>query len=196
MYFKYIDHLLPLALSHFLPSHLTRGAVCESFWPGYKPKCLFASLSLGPLKSRTFLPVGAIWANWSKVKHSPFACAILALAAFVNLRAQTLRPWGREISLLSFVTVPTTATILEVNLSGLSLTFLFSDLLKNLVTALITLPSPEACSSFLSAAKSLSLESILEILEREIGYLLSLDWFNLLWMVVLNLQSVLLERKA
>jgi hypothetical protein len=73
------------------------------------------------------------------------------------------------------VTVPITATILEVNLSGLSSAFLFSALLKNFVTALMTFPSPDCSPYFFSAAKSLSFERILEILEREIGYLLSLD---------------------
>ena len=57
------NHLLPLALSHFLPSHLTLGAVWEPFWPGYNPKCLLAYLSLGPLNKRTSFPLGAIWAS-------------------------------------------------------------------------------------------------------------------------------------
>ena len=60
--------------------------------------------------------MGAIWANWSKVKHCPPAWVNLALAALVNLRATTLIPVGTWRSLLSLVTLPTTATILEVNL--------------------------------------------------------------------------------
>ena len=53
-------HLLPLALSHFLPSQRTLGAVWDPFWPGYKPKWRLAYLSLGPLNKRTPFPVGAI----------------------------------------------------------------------------------------------------------------------------------------
>lgn len=68
------------------------------------------------------------------------------------------------------VTVPTTATILDVYLSGLSDTFLLSALLKNLVTTLMIFPSPDGCyTCFWSAEKSLSFERILVILEREIG---------------------------
>lgn len=88
----------------------------------------------------------------------------------MNFKAQILRPCGTVKSLLSFVTVPTTATILDVNLSGLSEIFLLSDLLKNLVTAFITFPSPDCFYSvFFSSANKRSLERILEILEREIG---------------------------
>ena len=106
------DHLLPLALSNFLPSALTRGAVCDPFWPGQRPKCLFASLSLGPLRRTTFLPLGANWASWSKVRQLPFAAVILALAPAVNLRATTLSPSGRVKNRASLVTVPMMATIL------------------------------------------------------------------------------------
>lgn len=75
------------------------------------------------------------------------------------------------MSLLSLVTVPTTATILEVNLSGLTDSFLLTSLLKNLVTTLSTFPRPDA-SGFLSvagAAKSRSLDRILVILDKEMG---------------------------
>lgn len=75
------------------------------------------------------------------------------------------------MSLLSLVTVPTTATILEVNLSGLTDSFLLTSLLKNLVTTLSTFPRPVA-SGFLSAAgaaKSRSLDRILVILDKEMG---------------------------
>lgn len=60
--------------------------------------------------------MGASWANWSKVKADPFAAMILYLAAWVNLSAATLMPSGRLRSLVSLVTVPTMATILELYL--------------------------------------------------------------------------------
>ena len=165
--FKYWwDHLLPLALSKCLPSALTLGAVCDPFWPGYKPKCLLAYLSLVPLIKRTFYPFGAIWANWSQVKHSPFAFWILSLAWVVNLRAQTLSPSGTFRSLVSLVTDPTMAKILELNLV------------------------------FPYGTARLSCVKCFEILEIEIGYLFNLDWFSLLWTVVLNLDSVLLAKNA
>lgn len=73
----------------------------------------------------------------------------------MNLRAVILRPLGILRSLLSLVTVPTTAT---TGVSFLPLRFF-------------------------------------AILEREMGYLLSLDWLSLLRMTLLNELSVLLERK-
>ena len=160
-----MNHLLPLALSHFLPSVLTRGAVWEPLWPGQRPKCLLASLSLGPLNKRTPFPVGANWANWSKVKAVPFAAVILFLAYAVNLRAQTLSPSGILRSLVSLVTVPTTATILWLNWV------------------------------FPAGTAVLSLLRCLTMRETERGYLLSLDWLSLLWTTWLNLASVLLCKK-
>lgn len=68
------------------------------------------------------------------------------------------------------MTVPTTATILDVILLGLSETFLLYALLKNLVTAFTTLAIP--CGFYYtlgSSAKRRSLVTILVILEREIG---------------------------
>ena len=106
-----MNHLLPLAISNFLPTDLTRGAVCEPFWPGQRPKCLLASLSLGPLSNKTSFPVGASCASWSKVKQLPLEAVILFLAAWVNLRATILSPWGTLSNLTSLVTVPTIATM-------------------------------------------------------------------------------------
>ncbi len=77
--------------------------------------------------------------------HWPLAFCILALASLVNLRAHTLSPSGMFNILVSLVTEPTTATILELNLV------------------------------FPSAAVLLAVESILTNFESEIGYLLSLD---------------------
>jgi hypothetical protein len=48
--------------------------------------------------------------------HWPLAFCILALASLVNLRAHTLSPSGMFNILVSLVTEPTTATILELNL--------------------------------------------------------------------------------
>jgi len=75
----------------------------------------------------------------------------------VNLSAQTLNPCGTFKNLVSLVTVPITAKILELNL---------------------------VCPSGTGA---LSCAKVLEILEIEIGYLLSLDWLSLLSTVVLKL---------
>lgn len=46
----------------------------------------------------------------------PLLAKILFLAVSVNLRAQILSPSGRLSSLASLVTVPTTATVLQLNL--------------------------------------------------------------------------------
>lgn len=139
------------------------------------------------------MPVGAICANWSKVRVSPPALWILALAELVNFKATILKPVGTVVSLTSLVTVPTTATILDVNRSNLPSVCLLESLVKNLVTMLITLPRPEGELS--CCGINLSLDKILVILDREIGYLFNLDWFNLFKIVLLNLESVLRARK-
>lgn len=46
-----------------------------------------------------------------------------------------------------------------------------------------------------SGTAARSFERCLAILEMEMGYLFNLDWFSLLWMTSLNLDSVLLVRK-
>lgn len=57
-----------------------------------------------------FCPSGARSASWSKVRHSPPALMILALAVSVNLSAQTFIA-GTSLILLSSVTVPTITAI-------------------------------------------------------------------------------------
>lgn len=47
----------PLALSNFLPFDLTYGLVWDPLAPGGGPKCFLASLDLGPLKSKVFVPI-------------------------------------------------------------------------------------------------------------------------------------------
>ena len=81
----------------------------------------------------------------------PLLARILFLAASVNLRAHTLIPSGRFKSLASLVTVPTTATVRQLNLV------------------------------FPAGTGALSLERCLTMREREMGYLLSRDWLSLLW---------------
>ena len=83
----------------------------------------------------------------------------------MNFKAQIFSPSGTLRNLTSLVTVPTTATILELN---------------------AVLPS---------GSLELLLERILAILEMEMGYLLSRDWLRRLWMMELNLESVLRWRK-
>lgn len=73
-------------------------------WRGFRTENL-------PCIRRVFFPVGALNANWSKVKHSPPAFKILALAPSVNLRAQTVN-FGITRTRLSSVTVDTVTTIL------------------------------------------------------------------------------------
>jgi hypothetical protein len=75
----------------------------------------------------------------------------------VNLSAHICKPSGMFNNLVSLVTEPTTATILELN-------FFFP-----------------------WSAALLAVESILTSLETEIGYLLSLDWLRRLKTVELNL---------
>jgi hypothetical protein len=84
--------------------------VVEPGTPGAGPKCLSASLDLGPLSKITFSPLGLFKANWSNVVQNPPALVILALALSVNLKAQTLI-LGTSKSLTSSVTVPTNAKI-------------------------------------------------------------------------------------
>ena len=62
------------------------------------------------MRNPLFLPVGAFWANWSKVKQLPPAAKILFLADSVNLKAQTLS-LGTSKSLLSSTTVQTATTV-------------------------------------------------------------------------------------
>ena len=81
----------------------------------------------------------------------PLAAVILFLAYAVNLRAQILSPSGRLRSLVSLVTVPTTATILLLN---------------------CVFPAGTGVRSWVRC---------LVMRERERGYLLSLDWLSLLW---------------
>jgi len=45
------------AFSKFLPLALTYGLVWEPGRPGAGPKCLLASLSLGPLRRSVFVPI-------------------------------------------------------------------------------------------------------------------------------------------
>ena len=45
------------AFSKFLPFALTYGLVREPGVPGAAPKCFLASLSLGPLRSKVFVPI-------------------------------------------------------------------------------------------------------------------------------------------
>ena len=111
----------------------------------------------------------------------------------MNLSAQILSPVGTLISLLSLVTVPTTATILELNCVTYGF-YLPDFLLNNEVKAVIALSSTPAYF-FSDGLVRASFAKILVILEMEIGYLLRPDWFNLLRMTLLNLESVLLFRK-
>lgn len=62
----------------------------------------------------------------------------------------------------------------------------------NNLTSLVTAPTT---ATILPSTLDLSLDTILAILEMEMGYLLSLDWLSRLWMTLLNPESVLLERK-
>ena len=62
----------------------------------------------------------------------------------------------------------------------------------NNLTSLVTLPTT---ATTLPSTFALSFDTILAILEIEIGYLLSLDWLSLLWITLLNLELVLLARK-
>jgi hypothetical protein len=96
--------------------------------------------------------------------HWPLLEVILFLASVVNLSAHTLSPSGSWSNLLSLVTVPTTETILLLNL---------------------------VCPW---ASAVLSWDKVFTILDNEIGYLFNLVWLSLLWMVVLNLDSVLLDK--
>ena len=84
----------------------------------------------------------------------------------VNLRAQTRSPCGTYARRGSLVTDPTNATILPLNLV------------------------------LLAEGAALSEESILTILEIDIGYRFKPDWLSLLWTTVLNLESVLRLRNA
>ena len=59
-----------------------------------------------------FCPKGALRASWSKVKHSPPAFSIRALALSVNLKAVTLIA-GISCTLKSSVIVPTKTAILS-----------------------------------------------------------------------------------
>lgn len=45
-----------LPFSKFFPLALTYGLVLEPGVPGAAPKCFFASLSFGPLRSKVFVP--------------------------------------------------------------------------------------------------------------------------------------------
>lgn len=61
-----------------------------------------------------FCPRGALSASWSKVRHSPPAFSILALAVSVNLRAVTFTArTSSSCTLVSSVTVPTITAILS-----------------------------------------------------------------------------------
>lgn len=62
------------------------------------------------------LPVGALRANWSRVKTSPPAARIRARAVAVNRRAATVS-LGTVKRRLSSVTVPTTTMILLFDFS-------------------------------------------------------------------------------
>ena len=99
------------------------------------------------------------------MRHCPLEARILDLALSVNFKAHIFNPSGTLRNLTSFVMVPTTATILELN---------------------AVLPS---------GSLELLLERILAILEMEMGYLLSRDWLRRLWTIELNLESVLRWRK-
>ncbi len=58
-----LDFLFPLALSNFLPLDLTMGLAEDPGTPGALPKCLRASLSLGPLRRMTCSPEGLLMAS-------------------------------------------------------------------------------------------------------------------------------------
>ncbi|GER43710.1 hypothetical protein STAS_20587 [Striga asiatica] len=78
-------------------------------------KMLHCFTSLGrPSQENLFLtvfcPRGALSASWSKVKHSPPAFSIRALAVSVNLKAVTFRA-GTSCTRMSSVTVPTRTAI-------------------------------------------------------------------------------------
>jgi len=73
---------------------------------------LIASLAFfGPLNNNVFAPVGALNASSSKVRHSPPAAVILALAVAVNFIAAMLI-FGTLRKRLSSVTVAITTTVL------------------------------------------------------------------------------------
>src|SRR6266536_5288475 len=83
----------PLALDvRFLHRELTSRTIVRRSNPtrtfplcGPNPKCLTASRAFfGPLNNNVLLPVGALNANWSIVRHSPPAFSILARAVAVN----------------------------------------------------------------------------------------------------------------
>lgn len=84
--------------------------VWDPFEPGAFPKYFKASLCLGPLKRRVLVPVGAVWASLSKVRHFPPAAKILFFADSVNFKAQTVI-FGTTSILLSSVTVQTQTAV-------------------------------------------------------------------------------------
>jgi len=86
--------------------------VVEPGRPGAGPKCRLASLSLVPLNNVTYSPFGLFNASSSKVRHCPPAVTILLLALSVKRNAHTLT-FGQVNSLMSSVTVPTTANIVS-----------------------------------------------------------------------------------
>lgn len=76
-------------------------------------KCTVSRITISKhqVNSHTvFCPSGARSASWSKVRHSPPALTILALAVSVNLSAHTFIA-GTSLILLSSVTVPTITAI-------------------------------------------------------------------------------------
>lgn len=88
---------------------------CLTLWLwGPNPKCLTASRAfLGPRRRRVFAPVGARSASWSKVRVSPPAFSILALAVAVNRNAAT-ESLGTVRRRLSSVIVPITTMVLPL----------------------------------------------------------------------------------
>jgi hypothetical protein len=92
-------------------------STCTLCLCGPKPKCLTASLAFfGPLRRRVLLPVGALRANWSKVKTSPPAAMMRARAVAVKRRAATLS-FGTFNKRLSSVTVPMMTMVLLFDFS-------------------------------------------------------------------------------